>query len=223
MQITAVPADLQSVPLAVSRPAEPMSPVSLLQVCALAMRIAEPEAYDFTAGKATITLQVRFLEPYVGQPLTLYEGDELRRDVCASLPGAVCPQRFVGAVAIGTFTVRAANGRPLSRSAIREYVTVVAQSADLPARPPFSKTQPLTRGVASDVQVFGYDETPIPEEHRAALREQSREQSWVIYRQQLYLDADAEAFAVIDWRHTIDGLEILRVQGRTTERAKNER
>jgi hypothetical protein len=55
-----------------------------------------------------------------------------------------------------TFTVKPAGGKLRSKASIREHVIVTAQSPDLPPRPPFDKTQIMTKGTVIDLQAFGY-------------------------------------------------------------------
>jgi len=61
------------------------------------------------------------------------------------------------------------------KTSIREYVTVTAQSSDLPPRPPLDKTQVLMDGAISDLQAFGYDESDIAQGQREAERQRSKE------------------------------------------------
>jgi hypothetical protein len=125
-----------------------------------------------------------------------------------------CPQLFIGVVAAVTFTVQRASGKLRGKTSIREYVTVTAQSPDLPPRPPFDKTQVLTNSAINDLQVFGYDESDIAEGEREAERQKSKDRLWRVCRQELYLNGEAAPFAAISWRYTLDGIEIVRVQGR---------
>lgn len=122
-----------------------------------------------------------------------------------------CPERFVGAVAIVRYAVKRRNGKPAGRAAIREYVTVLAQSSDLPDRAPFSRVQKLVNGVASNLQVFGYDESGVKEPDRLLTRLRTTRTSWVSYHQGLFVDGDLKAFAVVDWRHTVERIAIVRI------------
>ena len=177
---------------------------------------AEPQHHTFATGDYIITMDVHFLDPYVGKRLVFYNSADPGKEICAVRIGesGACPERFVGAVATVTFTVKRASGRIPSKTSIREYVTVIAQSPDLQPRPPFETTQLLTRGVISDLQVFGYEESHIAEGERAATRKESKERLWRLYRQELYLNGDKEPFAAIQWRHTLDRIQIVHVQGR---------
>ena len=133
-------------------------------------------------------------------------------NVCPPISGASrCIDNFVGALTVVEFKVtRVADGKPASAS-IREIVTVVDQSPGLPERPPYSMSISLINGSGSDLQAFGYDEGPLPASGRAAEREAAKT-AWRRYRQELYLDAGRQPFAVIEWHHTTARICILRVQ-----------
>jgi hypothetical protein len=72
----------------------------------------------------------------------------------------------------------------------------------------------LTNSAINDLQVFGYDESDIAEGERDAERQKSKERLWRVCRQELYLNGEAAPFATKSWRYTLDGIEIVRVQGR---------
>jgi hypothetical protein len=175
---------------------------------------SEPQRHIFTAGDHIITMDVRFGKPYVGTRLVFYDDKDPLKPICFTGNGenGACPTRFVGAVAMVTFTVKRATSTLGSKTSIREHVTVMAQSPDLPTRPPFDRAQVLTKGTISDFQVFGYDESDIAEGEREAEREKSRERLWRVCRQELYLNGEIVAFAVIHWRYTLNAVEILQVQ-----------
>ena len=175
---------------------------------------SEPQRHIFTAGDHIITMDVRFGKPYVGTRLVFYDDKDPLKPICFTGNGenGACPTRFVGAVAMVRFTVKRATGTLASKTSIREHVTVMAQSPDLPPRPPFDRTQVITKGTINDLQAFGYDESDIAEGEREAEREKSRERLWRLCRQELYLNGETVPFAVIHWRYTLDAVEILRVQ-----------
>jgi len=183
----------------------------------------EPQRHTFTSGDHIITMDVRFSEPYVGKRLAFYD-DAARKEICLIGNGeaGACPNRFVGTVATVTFTIKRAGGKLRGKTTIREYVTVTAQSPDLPPRAPFEKTQVLTTGGINDLQAFGYDESDIPEGEREAERQKSKERLWRLCRQELYLNSEKVPFAIISWRYKLDAIEILRVQGRLGKMASED-
>lgn len=74
----------------------------------------------------------------------------------------------------------------------------------------------LIDGVGSDLQAFGYDESPAPPAERPAQREAALA-VWTRYRQNLYLDKDRQPFAVVEWLHTTTRIRILRVDSPALE------
>jgi hypothetical protein len=168
-------------------------------------------SYEFTTEKYAVEMRVSVSAPYEGERLVLYSDGDPGKDVCPPIAASSrCIENFVGALAAVEFKVtRVVDGKPASTS-IREIVTVVDQSPGLPERPPYAMSVPLINGIGSDLQAFGYDEGPLPASGRAAEREAART-AWRRYRQELYLDADRQPFAVIEWHHTISRICILRV------------
>lgn len=182
-----------------------------------------PQRYTFTSVGHIITMDVRFSDPYLGKRLAFYD-DAVRKEICLVGNGeaGACPQLFVGIVATVTFRVKRTGGKLRGKTSVREYVAVTAQSPDLPPRPPFERTQVLTHGAISDLQVFGYDESDIAEGEREAERQKSRERLWRLCRQELYLNDETVPFATITWRYTLEAIEILRVQGRLGKTARED-
>jgi len=68
----------------------------------------------------------------------------------------------------------------------------------------------LVSGHASDLQVFGYDESPLPRANRAVEREMAKA-AWRRNRQELCIDKDREPFAVVEWLHTTTRIHLMRV------------
>ena len=157
---------------------------------------AEPQRYTFTSVGHIITMDVSFSDPYLGKRLAFYD-DAVRKEICLVGNGetGACPQLFVGIVAAVTFRVKRTGGKLRGKTSVREYVTVTAQSPDLPPRPPFESTQVLTHGAISDLQAFGYDESDIAEGERNAERQKSKERLWRLCRQELYLNDEKAPFA----------------------------
>ena len=189
---------------------------SAIVYSAVATGASEPQRHTFTAGDHVITMEVRFAKPYIGTRLVFHDDKDPLKSICFTGNGenGACPGRFVGAVAVVTFTVKAAHGKLRRKTSIREHVTVTEQSPDLPPRPPFDKTQVVKEGTVNDLEAFGYDEADIPEEQREAERRRSRERLWRRCRQELYLNHETVPFAVINWRYTLDAIEIVDVEAR---------
>ncbi len=190
---------------------------SVILACLL-LSLGGPQQKKITYGFATehyvIEMTVGFPEPYVGRRLVFYTSLDPRKKLCYSGDGGTlgkCLERFVGAAAMVRYSVRHWNGNPPGRATIREHVTVLAQSHDLPNRPSFSTTQDLVNGAGSDIQVFGYDEAGIKKSDRIRTRGQAKQMLWRLYRQELYMDRDAKPFAIVEWKHTVDRISIVRI------------
>jgi len=188
---------------------------ALLLVHAGGLRSETPPdvTYEFRTAKYNVEMRVSFPPPYVGKRLVAYRSTKPGEETCLSADTGVpgCIEKFVGAVAEVAFTVTRTSGGQPSGASIREVVTLLDQSPGLPARPPFDMTIKLADGVGSDLQVFGYDETPLAEADREAQRKASRA-DWRRFRQELYMDKDRRPFAVIEWKHTTARIHLERVE-----------
>ncbi len=182
-----------------------------------------PEAsHWFSTTKYEIQVQIRSLAPYHGTRLVFYNSTNPDKEICLPAEGgSACAEKFVGAVALVTVHVNSlASGKPANVT-VREVVKQVAQSPGIPDRSPFTMSLRTADGVASDIQLFGYDESPIPADQRAAQREAAKN-DWRRFRQELYLDNDQHAFASIEWLHTVTGIRVVRVEA-PLQHAKHER
>ena len=174
--------------------------------------VAPDSSYGLSTTKYTIQMRVSFPPPYEGNRLVVYRNGNPGEEICPSIEAGPsgCVANFVGAVAAVAFTVtRVADGRPAGAS-IREVVMLVDQSPGLPDRLPYVMSVKLVNGRGSDLQAFGYDESPLPLPKRPAEREKART-AWRRYRQELYVDKDRQPFAVVEWLHTMTRIHIVRV------------
>ncbi|MCC6591409.1 MAG: hypothetical protein IT168_32285 [Bryobacterales bacterium] len=160
------------------------------------------ETYRFSSNDLIVDMSVKHQRRYTGSPLTLYDANNRLIPACGSSNprDGSCPESFVGTAAFVEFSVHGPDGKPARKAAVREVVTLVAQSDGLPERKQFVQTVPLVNGIASDVQIFGYDEKPIPKEDRLLQRDRSKA-SFRRFRQELFLDGDPEPFAILEWTH----------------------
>lgn len=169
--------------------------------------------YGFATEQYIIEMTIVFLEPYAGRRLVFYSSVNPQKPLCYSGDGTLgkCLNSFVGAAAVVRYSVRHPDGNPPDRTAIREHVAVLAQSSGLPERPSVIKTVELANGIGSDLQVFGYDESDVKKSERIAVRLQASHALWRLYRQELYIAAEEKPFAVVEWKHTLDRIRILRL------------
>jgi hypothetical protein len=162
-----------------------------------------------------IEMTVRYFPPYLGTRLAFHSDANPEKELCYSGNGdsSSCIERFVGALATVTYRFQPRRrGVPAART-FREVAKVLAQSEGLDFRPPYVREQTLANGVGSDIQAFGYDESEVAEPRRAALRAESRARMWRIFRQELFLHGDHEPFGVVEWKHTLDRIEMIRATG----------
>ena len=168
--------------------------------------------YQLDTANYRIEMAVRFFPPYLGERLVFYSSANPGKELCYSGNGdsSSCIERFVGALAAVTYRFEPRRKNVPAAKTFREVVKVISQSEGLDERPPYIREQPLVQGVGSDVQAFGYDESVVLEPERAALRAESRARMWRVYRQELFLNGDSEPFGVVEWKHTLTRIEILR-------------
>jgi hypothetical protein len=175
--------------------------------------------YRLDTADYRIEVNVRFFPPYLGRRLTFSSSANPGKELCCSGNGdsSSCIERFVGALAAVTYRFQPRRKNVPAATAFREVVKVLSQSEGLDERPPYIREQRLVQGVGSDIQAFGYDESPVAEPERAALRAESRARMWRIYRQELFLSGDSEPFGVVDWKHTLNRIDVVRSTGRGPE------
>jgi hypothetical protein len=173
---------------------------------------SEDLSYEFSTAKYKILMRVSFPSPYEGRRFAIYRSTRSWHEDCLSAEIRVsgCMESFVGAVAIVEFEVRRVTDGRTAAASIREVVTVEEQSSELPDQPPFAMKINLIKGIGSDLQLFGYDESPTLPAQRAVERE-SAKALWRKCRQELYIDGDRQPFAVVEWLHTTTRIRILRV------------
>ena len=173
--------------------------------------------FQFRTLDHIVTMKVQFPEPYRGQPLGFYHESEPGKRRCYT---GQCIDRFVGVAAVVNFNLTRAHTKAPKPAQLREVVTITEQSADMPATPVFEATQKVVNGQVGDIQVMGYDEDGIPEGERARMRTESLTRMWRRARQELYLNGATVPFAVIEWKHTMTGIEVVRVtQGQETAKS----
>jgi len=142
-----------------------------------------------------------------------FEERSTNRHFCLSTGGEEdhdCINDFEGSVAVMRYRIRprAPSGSKLS---LREYVRSIDQSDWLPPKAPFERVIEVHGGHASDIQVYGY--------RSSGDQKTSRDESWCLLRQNLYLRDSAAPFLVVHWKHTLRQIRVLDIipqQGTST-------
>jgi hypothetical protein len=169
------------------------------------------QEFTFLAQNDLITVRAEPLKPFLGVPLALYSH---REKLCFSTELGLrgCSEHFVGAVTLVQFVAHNSKGKRVMTGEIYERVVLIDKSPGAPNRPTFTKSVRFLNGIASDIQLFGYDEDDIAPTERAQSREDAR-RDWTYFRQELYWNRQRQPFAVIDWLHTIDSIRLVCVAG----------
>jgi hypothetical protein len=162
-------------------------------------------AYRFQTPECEVRLTVEFFERVLSDGFH-FNDQVANRNFCFSAVGDVdqdCLSRFSGSMAIATyhFRTRHHQHKPLL---LREKVVTIDHDRRITPRPIFEKTLPLEKGIASDIQVFGYNpDDPSSGTEPIAL--------WCLLRQNLYLNDHAEPFLIVHWKHTFDSITVVDV------------
>ncbi len=164
--------------------------------------------FQFETQDHRIAMKVEYQAPYQGQPLAFYNSEDPTRRQCFT---ERCIEHFVGATALVNFTITKLHQKAPKPAKLREVVTIMEQGEDLPVTPKLDLAKPIIDGHISDLQLMGYNEDEFPAADRVRIRELSQHRMWRKVRQELYLNNSAEPFAVIEWKHTIKGIEIVGV------------
>jgi len=173
------------------------------------------EAFRLDTPDYRIRMTVQFLPPCRGTRLVFCSSASPGKELCYSGNGdsQSCIERFVGAMAVVSFRIQPRRKNVAAAASLREVVQVLSQAEGLDERPRHIQAVSIVDGIVSDVQVFGYDEDMVAEGQRASLRAEWSAKLWRVYRQDLYVNGNSEPFAFVEWKHTLNGIELLRVKG----------
>lgn len=161
--------------------------------------------YRFETNTRDVRMTVEFFDRYQSNGFWFDERFRNKR-FCLSgsgSEGSDCLANFHGSLAIARYQIRPLNKSP-SLLAIREYVRTIDHDTRLSTRPPFERTIALDRGVASDIQAFGYQSD-------ATSPAESPFDPWCLLRQDLYFDGDDAPFLVVHWKHALSAIRLLDI------------
>ncbi len=171
-----------------------------------AMPRPEPEQlHFFSTGDYEIRMTLEFYDQYTDG--LQFQERSSRRHFCLSAQGDEdrnCVSDFKGAIAVARYKI-SSRVKPESSPELREHVRSIDQSDNLPVRPPFERVIELQHGFASDIQVFGYQDSA------GQASSPDSDNVWCLLRQDLYLTNKNVPFLVIHWKHTLNSIRILDI------------
>jgi hypothetical protein len=164
--------------------------------------------YVFTTAEYEIQITMEYHDCCADGGLKFLERSSGRR-YCLSFAGEEnrnCVSNFRGSIAVARYKI-SSKGRSHASPLLREYVLSIDRSDRVPPRPPYERAIEIQHGLASDIQVFGYQDSSQPQSNRV----QEPDDAWCLFRQNLYLSAGADPFLVVHWKHTLDRIRILDI------------
>jgi hypothetical protein len=115
-----------------------------------------------------------------------------------------CLAGFVGSLAVVNFRVTPRRNADSNRVLIREHVRMIDRHDRLPERPPYDRIVELRDGLGTDIQAFGYEATSLADATAA-----KEDDTWCLFRQDLYLGESAQRFTTLHWKHTLANIRLL--------------
>src|SRR5262245_1361568 len=165
-------------------------------------------AYHFTTDRCDIRVSVEFHDRYSSRGF--WFNNSFNGPFCVSFKDEKdhdCAGNFVGSLAIARYEVYS-RSKLRQVSTLREYVLNIDRDDRLEPRPPLDRKVELHRGVASDIQAFGYEASGLSP-RPAALSDSAS--PWYYFRQDLYLEADSAPFLIIHWKHALTAIRMLDI------------
>jgi hypothetical protein len=164
--------------------------------------------YVFATAEYDIQMTLEYHDHCTDRDLKFLERSS-GRHYCLSFNGEEnrnCVSNFTGAIAVARYKI-SSKTRSGPSPLLREYVRDIDQSDRVAARPPFEGSIQVQHGLASDIQVFGYQDSSRPQNART----QEADDAWCLLRQNLYLKNDATPFLVVHWKHTLGSIRVLDI------------
>ena len=160
--------------------------------------------YLFATAEYKIALTLEYHDQQASRRLGFLD-TSANRHFCLSSSGEEnknCVTDFKGAIAVARYKLIPRTA-PRASLSLREYVRNIDQSERVPVRAPFERIIRVEGGLASDIQVFGYQDS--------SLAQGEKDDAWCLLRQNLYLGDNAAPFLVLHWKHTLDRIRVLDI------------
>jgi hypothetical protein len=161
--------------------------------------------YGFATTGCDVQMTVAFYDRYSSDGFW-FKDHAAGRPFCLSAAGEQnhnCPARFTGSLAVARYRFQP------RIAALREHVRTIDQDTRLNHRPPFDRVIEPRRGIATDIQAFGYETPPPPAS--ASAHEPESGGPWYYFRQELFLPGQTTPFLVVHWRHAFGAIRMLDV------------
>jgi hypothetical protein len=162
--------------------------------------------YRFQTPEWDIRMIVEFHDRYASRGFWFNE-DGSKREYCLSATGEEarnCLGGFAGSLAVAQYRIRP-RSRVSGLTVLREHVRTIDQDDRLKTRAPFERAIALRNGIASDIQVFGYEPGPVSDPVS------ERNAPWCLLRQDLYFDEQRSPFLVVHWKHALSAIRVLDI------------
>jgi hypothetical protein len=178
-----------------------------MSLSALSSRETELQ-YFFDTDDYEIQMTLEYHDQLANRDLRFLERHS-NRHFCLSFSGEEdrnCVSNFKGSIAVARYKL-SPNNRSDASPLLREYVRNIDQSDSVAMRAPFERAIQVQHGLASDIQVFGYQDASTPK----GLPSEESDNAWCLVRQNLYLRNSAIPFLVVHWKHTLNSIRVLDI------------
>jgi hypothetical protein len=180
--------------------------ISLGVSLAAAPRRKNEFVYRFQTPEWNIQMTVEFHDRYTSRGFW-FDEDGSKREYCLSATGEEgrnCLGGFAGSLAVAQYRIRP-RSQTSRLTVLREHVRTIDQDDRLKTRAPFDRAIALRNGIASDIQVFGYEPGPV------SVPASERNAPWCLLRQDLYFDEQRSPFLVVHWKHALSAIRVLDI------------
>jgi hypothetical protein len=172
----------------------------------------EMERLSVRTANCDIRIHVNAPEQYSGTRVLFHSTNRQWNGLCLSTSGTLgaqnCMHNFVGAIAVVEFKVKPRRVESGLCLKLRERVRTIDEDEQLTKGQPFETTIRITGGVASDIQLFGFDrERGFSGDKADASKPLNA--YWRMYRQDLFIDDDTTPFLIVHWKHTTSSIRVI--------------
>lgn len=166
--------------------------------------------YEFATAACQVRMSVVFYDQYSSSGFW-FRDDLAGRRFCLSASGEEgqnCSESFAGSLAVVCYRFQPAAGLS-GLTGLQECVRTIDHDTRISDRPLFERTIQLRKGMASDIQAFGYPADPPASSASARLPEGGG--PWYYFRQDLSFAGRKTPFLIIHWRHAFGAIRIIDV------------